>query len=38
MVQLNAISGVVLPGFKPRRNAFGGLFQRCFDAFMDWAA
>jgi hypothetical protein len=37
-VQSNAISGDVLPGFEPRRNAFGGLFQRGFDAFMDWTA
>jgi len=34
----NAISGVVLPGFGAGRNALDGLFQRCFDAFMDWTA
>jgi hypothetical protein len=37
-MQSNAISGVVLPGIGPRRNAFGVLFQSGFDAFMDWTA
>jgi hypothetical protein len=37
-VHADAISGDVLPGFWPVRNAFGGLFQRGFDAFMDWLA